>query len=108
MNFISEVLIWLRSLTPPYWIRNHSTNKALDKWILAALKSPRFRKISERRVVLNGVELWVSNYPYAYGYMPDFEGFGMPSRRTTIKLKKAVEEHIIESGMDKINELSGK
>ncbi len=88
----NELLCFLRIImTPSCWIRNRSTNKQWDRMVLSQLKTPHFTENDNYTVMLNGVQMWVENYPYAYG--TDYTGLndGMPSRATVFRLKDALD-----------------
>lgn len=50
-------------------------------------------RLTECTVDLNGVRLWVANYPYAYGRMSDDPLERLPTARVRKKLRKFVEAH---------------
>ena len=88
---MSEFLYTLRwLLNPAFWLRNKPTNRSWDLMILNQLKEPLFERINEYTVNLNGVAIWVKNYPYCYGYDYTEKNLGLPSRSTTLKLKDAI------------------
>ena len=75
-------------LTPSCWIRNHKTNNALSTFINNALDNSCTIVITDRfTVMLNEVELWARNYPYAFGdkYTPNHYS-GLPDRETVFRL----------------------
>lgn len=83
---------------PNHWVRNDGTNNILDKRIREALLNPKFECLCEHTVVLNGVHLWIANYPYAYGdiYANPFHVEGLPKRRTVARLRDAVRKYAME------------
>lgn len=96
LGLIADIVFTLAH--PSHWIRLRSTNKCLDEFILEALKNPKFESYGRYTIVLNGVILWIGNYPYSFGYVhnsPDTAG--MPSRRTVAKLKKAIQTYWIKT-----------
>ena len=102
---------FLKSLLPLHWIRNHSTDEEWDALILSFLENPVFSEPEYKGLgyvlKLNGVEIWVENYPYAFGSPADTSGTSyakLPSRRTVIKLKEALDNYRmqeIEKGLGK-------
>jgi hypothetical protein len=61
-----------------YWDRE--LNQLLDDY--------KLKDIDTHTAVLNGVQVWIANYPYDYGT----SGFsGRPSRRTIYRLRKRVK-----------------
>lgn len=81
--------------SPIHWIRNASTSHVLDEFILNALKNPRFEYVSRYVVKLNGLDIWIRNYPYAYGSMDKYDG-SLPSRTTVLNLKRAVDKFMVQ------------
>ena len=91
---------FLKSLLPKYWIRNYETDEVWDKMLLGFLENPVFsERIDEDEagyiINLNGVAIWIENYPYGFGMYanPLRLDVGMPSRRTVIKLKEALDNY---------------
>jgi hypothetical protein len=83
--------MFLRILTTPAcWMRNHGTNPALDAWMLIALKDPQISQISSYTCRLNGVPIWIANFPYCFGHVGDSGSLGLPSRSTCFRLYDAV------------------
>jgi len=88
-------------INPGTWMRNYGYSKHVDKFILTALENPKFEYGNpytqyDNVIKLNGVTVWVGNYPYAYGYLYNRSQVGMPSRKTVVKLKKALDAHIVK------------
>lgn len=83
-------------LRPTFWLRNHPTCKYLDYTINALLDDGHTpRKTSEYTVELGGLNLWVSNYPYAFGN--EYPGDkALPSRKTALRLYRALSTAPIE------------
>lgn len=102
-NFIARMLLNLRIiLLPWYWISNCATCREWDKRLNKMLDNPEFEYVSEHRIELNGQLIWISNYPYAYGerlikmqYLWNTTGL-LPSRKTRIRLKRAVNKFMLE------------
>lgn len=75
-------------LTPSCWMRNRKTDKAISAFINNALDNGYAIVIIDRfTVMLNGLELWVRNYPYAFGdeCTPNHYS-GLPDRETVFRL----------------------
>lgn len=93
MNSILMFLLYsLRVIiTPSCWIRNHSIDQSFNEGMITALNDPEFNRIDEHFVELNGIKLWVCNYPYCYGCedLPTGLTF-LPSRVTVFKLHDAI------------------
>jgi hypothetical protein len=81
--------------TPSCWIRNHPTNKALDLWMIEALKNPEFSEVNFYTIVLNNKQLWIENYPYCYGYLHGYESYGLPSRSTVFALFDVASTYLV-------------
>jgi len=94
---IKELLKLLRIIfTPTCWLQNDPYSSEYDKSLRSALRNPKFSSEGNYTIVLNGKEIWISNYPYAYG-MPHslkYRSSGYrPSRRTIFWLRDAVIEY---------------
>lgn len=83
----NAVYLWEVLTTPKCWIRLCATNKVLDSEINKALDNPKFDDISSYTVNLNGMMLWIENYPYAFGSVYGNDSLGLPSRRTVFRLR---------------------
>jgi hypothetical protein len=71
--------------------RNERTCKHWDKKLLRILNNPiSISRENEYWVKINGDNIWVANYPYAYG-SPDNNREGLPSRSTVVKLRMVVD-----------------
>ena len=77
-------------ITPGCWIRNNLTNRRYSKIMEAQLEKHQPARISPHRATLNGVEVWVSNYPYDYGSDETGRMKGLPSRRVAFMLRDAM------------------
>lgn len=76
--------IWVL-LHPSFWIMNYPYNEGWDKALNEAMdnKAMVFKQ-GACRIELDGLEIWVANYPYAYG-TNTVSGI-RPSRRTVNRL----------------------
>lgn len=91
MNYFFKIL-----LTPSCWIRNYPTsrvlsdkiNKALDAGLLPTVDAGYLGR--SYTVKLDGLELWIENYPYAYGSVYPY-GRTLPDRATVFRLAEAVD-----------------
>ena len=89
----TAIKYWWYLLHPAhYFCRLGKTCKYWDKALLRMLHEPKsLRRVSSYTIELNGVKIWVSNYPYSYGY-EHADGHGrLPSRKTVVLLKLLVE-----------------
>ena len=101
-DFINTVI------NPIFWIRLCRYSKDLDDFVINALKDPDLRIVLEHtgdRAEINGVTLWIKNYPYAYGELEKDTQL-VPSRRTVIKLKRAIDKHIEAKRLSMTNGLN--
>lgn len=68
--FESIVLFWFVLVRPSAWISNYKTCMKWDAELRKLIKegAPIYPvKYSERRIQLGDHQIWVSNFPYAYG-----------------------------------------
>lgn len=82
-----------RIFRPRFWIQIYPTSDALSKRIEAAIDSQA--TVTTRgcsAVMIDGMELWTANYPYAYGEPMNFETGVLPSAR----VRKKLHNYIIE------------
>lgn len=96
MKYFLEKKYFLKSLLPWHWLRLARTNKQWDQKILGFLENPVFTEsTTSYRIKLNGVDVWISNYPYCFGCPADHQSF-LPSRTTVIKLKEALDSYRVQ------------
>ena len=94
--------IWV-IVCPKYWIRNYKTDYELNRGMKRELESPVFSNLEDYSIDLNGITLWISNYPYAFGAIMGADGgffneiltntARLPSRSTQLKLKIAIQNY---------------
>lgn len=83
------------------WFRNHKTSKNLTEFIHRSLDTGhKLNVIDNYYVTLNGVKLWVENYPYSFGNVVKSDGYHshsgpqdekrLPSRGAARRLRLAV------------------
>lgn len=91
---LSELWLFLRViLNPVWWMRNHLTNRDWDRALRRAINgNPVVSNMNEYTVLINGVEVWISNYPYAYGSPRHTKA--LPSRRTALLLRQMQRERL--------------
>ena len=100
---IDEFCYFLRVVfTPGCWIRNSFTNFKWDRLVREQLNNPSFSNLSHHTVFLNGVEIWVANYPYdcVSNYRGSHKAYRLPSRRTVFKFMDALEQAKIEGRIE--------
>jgi len=96
-KIIKNILIYLQYIVNPgFWVSNYPTSDEWDTKLNEMLDNPKFEDGGPYTVKLNGNLVWVSNYPYAYGFL--YKPLGrrterlLPSRKTRIRLRKAVRK----------------
>lgn len=80
---------WQR-LIPRYWMQNYPSDKEWDK-ILNHLMDTCEPEFDHMTVRFGPIEVWVSNYPYAFGYPYRHKQEYLPYVRTRKRLKKIVD-----------------
>ena len=89
---------------PRIWSLLYPINKTWDKFLNDLLDSGnvKFKHNGPFSVKINGIPVWISNYPYAYGstFFWDQGDKTLPSRSTIMKLKREVDTWIINSFME--------
>lgn len=80
-----------RILRPKFWHQNYPTCDLLSEAIERAIdsKSP-VTVVDSYTAKLANMELWIENYPYAYGYLRNPEIKELPSARVRAKLNKYI------------------
>ena len=99
---------WLRFL-PMYWIQNNPTNFDWDDKLNDLLdKNTVLISRTGYSANIGGVEVWIKNYPYAYGSpYGRWEMDVLPSISTRKRLRKAVKK-AKEKKLEKlISEITG-
>lgn len=76
-------------LDPRFWLQNEPTNWEWDT-ILNDLLDHHEPKLGYLTVTLGNVEVWVSNWPYAYGSPHSPEANVLPSTATRKRLRAVV------------------
>lgn len=75
-------------VTPSCWLRNRETDNDISAFINNALDNGCTIVIIDRFTVkLDGLTLWVRNYPYSFGYDCTYSSCsGLPDRETVFRL----------------------
>lgn len=90
----------LALINPAYWFSNHKTCYRYDRLLRNELKNPIFTDIGLYTCKLNGKEVWISNYPYAFGSPGSgLKNTILPRRSTRIILKYELDKAVIENGL---------
>lgn len=86
-----------RILRPKFWRQNYPTCDLLSAAIERAIdsKSP-VKFISTYAIEMGGLQLWVGNYPYAFGHMVNMGFEEIPTARVRAKLKKYITEAVLK------------
>ena len=75
--------------TPSCWLQNYTYSSLWDRELRRMLdKGDKIVIVDNYYVKIGGVEVWVENYPYAYGRPNGIEI--RPSRSTVLRLHDAV------------------
>lgn len=82
-------------ITSKCWVRVGVTNKEWDESLNQALDAPTFSEYERFSIKLNGIKLWIGNYPYSYGhkYHDPSNEVKLPTRATVFKLKDAIHKY---------------
>lgn len=83
-------------LLPKYRLQNHPTSKAWDRILNDLLDKHEviISRDSRFTVTLGGVQVWVGNYPYAYG--GPYEHEVLPKVATRMRLQECVLKAIVK------------
>jgi len=98
MNILKDIIFFLTH--PDYWIMNHPYNKEWDKKLKTLMKQHLFTNIDGATADIDGIKLWIANYPYASFTIYEAIGTNFrvrPSRRTI----RAAYSHLIHSHLSK-------
>lgn len=78
-------------VNPRWWVMNNIYNEKWDRELNNLLDNYKLKDIDKYTAVLNGIEIWISNYPYAYGTVHTNGHYGRPSRSTIYRLRQRVK-----------------
>lgn len=108
--------IWKRLLDllfvlvhPGCWLSNYDADSHWDAKLNEMLDNPKFEALrvgGRFSVKLNGHEVWISNFPYAYGslYFKDVKVDVLPYRRTRYRLRRLHNQWRYSTAMEKVND----
>ena len=85
--------------TPRCWLRNYGTSAALSAFINESLDNNHsIDFLLDRIIKLNGKELWIGNYPYAFGSLYERRELikFLPDRTTVFRLHDALEKELLK------------
>lgn len=98
---MSKRIDWQR-LIPRYWLQNCKTDWDWDE-ILNDLLDRNEVRPSGRVTMIGTVEVWTSNYPYAYGSCHNPKNGGLPSVSTRKRLRAIVEAAVHQNWLSEIH-----
>lgn len=99
---------WYR-LLPGYWYQHSPTDWEWDKILNESLDELKSIKIRPYTATLDGVEVWTSNWPYAYGTWYSYGDLsGMPSVKTRKRLRTVINKAKKNIVADKIQKIRNK
>lgn len=80
-----------RITRPTHWIKLYPYDRELDHWLLKQIEEDTFEREGYLTVYMGGKEVWVSNYPYSYGYIYKYGGRHCGSY-VAVKLKRYLRD----------------
>ncbi len=98
-NGVADFVLGLQFIfRPSFWIMNYSYNSALDEELKKRMDKPFTDFDGGYTAKLDGITLWVANYPYACMTIQNLKGIDdniRPSRLTILRLyKKYIKDYI--------------
>ena len=81
---------FFRLVRPSFWGQHYTTDYVYDELLNQILDKCEIEIVDIYTVKINGIEVWVSNFPYSYGYMYKNPDRGMPRPRTRVRLQHMV------------------
>lgn len=91
---------------PSFWLSNYSVNKEWDYTLNELIDNAKNIKIQRNTMEIDGVGIWIANFPYAYGNPYKFMGpeFNfLPRRITRERLNKFVIDNQLKQMKEKGN-----
>lgn len=82
---------WYR-LLPWHWFQTRRTGYAWDKALRRALRMG-VTAADRHTAVVGPFTVWIGNYPYSFGYNCDDPFESLPTVRTRIRLRKALQAY---------------
>lgn len=84
---------WHRLFSPGAWIQNYDTDLIWDAALNKALDEKGITKMGHMTCWIGNQQIWVSNWPYAYGHpYGSRERHVLPKYSTRLRLREAVAE----------------
>jgi hypothetical protein len=86
---MSKFKDFLTICAPGYWLRNYPCSKEWDRLLNRLLDTEKFVYVDEFTAKLGGVEVWITNHPYASfrPYAPE-RLEALPARRTVLRARR--------------------
>lgn len=78
-------------LLPQYWQQLYPSDKAWDDELNAALDKYGIKKINEYTCQVGPHTIWISNWPYAFGYNYNTLHIRLPLVKTRLRIKNLLE-----------------
>jgi len=92
MNINKHLLTIYFVINPRWWVMNYSYNEKWDRELNYLLDNYKLKDVDKYTAILNGIEVWIRNYPYAYGTVhANGHFYGRPSRWTIYRLRQRVK-----------------
>ena len=79
---------------PHYWLSIESTCYKWDARVNYLLDNYTPTSISSHVIVINNINIWIANYPYAYGSHWGGPSDVIPRPKTRVRLKKVVDKYL--------------
>lgn len=79
-------------LLPKFWLRGRPTSKAWDEVLNYALDHQGVLNVTRHEAIVGPFAVWISNYPFAFGYNRDDALEMLPRVRTQMRLRRAIEQ----------------
>ena len=102
-TYLQEFILWTQvTFNPSYWFQHTKQSKRWDKKLRRRMSANYKLTVGPtgHRISLGKVEVWISNYPYAFGSEIDVFPEHLPSRRTRLLLKQFLKEHAPDLKID--------
>lgn len=92
---------WLR-LWPRFWIQNKKTFLPWDRALNRALDTHLITQVGAHTCQVGPFEVWISNYPYAFGYNRADALEQLPRCRTRMRLRRAIMKYQTDTYMEQV------
>lgn len=83
----------LYRLLPRFWIQHGKSFRIGDSALNTALDKFEITNVTAHETVVGPFTVWISNYPYAFGYNRQDALENPPFVKTRIRLRKAIETY---------------